>query len=38
MSKPSNTQEELKSQELSSAAKYRALVIGQPGIWPLAQI
>lgn len=35
MSKPSNTQEELKSQELSSGAKYRALVIGQQGIWPL---
>ena len=37
MSKPLNTQEELKSREVSSAAKYRALVIGQDGVWPLAK-
>jgi acetyltransferase-like isoleucine patch superfamily enzyme len=34
---PSNTQEELKSKKLSSSAKYRALVIGRGGLWPLVQ-
>jgi len=37
MSKPLNTQEELQAKGLSSAAKYRALVIGQEGLWPLVK-
>lgn len=35
MTRPSNTQAQLKSSKLSSAAKYRALVIGRDGFWPL---
>lgn len=35
MNQPSNTHEDLKSAETSSAQKYRALVIGQDGVWPL---
>jgi acetyltransferase-like isoleucine patch superfamily enzyme len=35
MTRPSNTQAQLKSKNLSSAAKYRALVIGRDGFWPL---
>lgn len=35
MNKPSNTQEDLRAEGKSSAAKYRALVIGRDGLWPL---
>lgn len=35
MNKPSNTQEDLKASGLSNAQKYRALVIGEDGFWPL---
>lgn len=35
MTEPLNTQEELKAKGQSSSAKYRALVIGQAGLWPL---
>jgi acetyltransferase-like isoleucine patch superfamily enzyme len=37
MGEPLNTQEELKAKGLSSSAKYRALVIGQDGLWALAK-
>jgi hypothetical protein len=35
MNKPSNTQEDLTAEGLSSADKYRALVVGRRGLWPL---
>ena len=35
MHKPSNTQEDLKAEGLSSGDKYRALVVGRKGLWPL---
>lgn len=35
MNRPSNTHEELKASNLSNAQKYRALVIGEDGFWPL---
>ena len=37
MSTPSNTQEDLKDTGMSNAQKYRALVIGRGGFWPLVK-
>lgn len=37
MNRPSNTHEDLKDKGLTNAQKYRSLVIGQGGVWPLVK-